>query len=175
MKGEITVRVEKQWGDWADNLWQQIKPEYSFCVQRDQKTLASLYDADDPRMVILRMERAGKLAGWAVCQRTQMKDNRYFGNLRVTSILDCAATAETIPLVASAADREAGRLGADLVLVNHSHLAWIAGFQNAGFLSRASNFLLAMSKSLTSAIAGAPDGDARIHITRGDGDGRINL
>ena len=171
----LTTHVEKKWGDWADDVWQRVQADYSFCVQRNRDSLESLYDANDPRISILRMEQSGQTVGWAVCLQTQMKDNRYFGDMRVTSILDCVATSGEIPAVAVAADREAGRLGADLVLVNHSFAAWGNAFRDAGFLSRPSNFLLAMSKPLTTAIVSSAKGEAGIHITRGDGDGRINL
>jgi hypothetical protein len=175
IRGDVAVRVEKQWGAWADEIWEQIKSGYVFCVRRDRATLESLYDTADPRITILVMSEGQKVLGWAVCQQTEMKDNRYFGNMRVTSLLDCAALKGSVPLVAAAADREAGRLGADLVLVNHSLPTWVEAFKSAGFLSRPSNFLLAMSKPLTAAIEASPSGSAAIHITRGDGDGRINL
>jgi hypothetical protein len=38
-----------------------------------------------------------------------------------------------------------------------------------------SNYLLAMSKDLAAALASERDALARMHVNRGDGDGRIHL
>jgi hypothetical protein len=65
--------------------------------------------------------------------------------------------------------------GADVVLVNHSHAAWVGTFHAAGFLDGPSNYMLGMSKKLTGALRDIPDGESRVHVTRGDGDGRIHL
>ena len=72
-------------------------------------------------------------------------------------------------------DREMGAQGAALVLVNHSHAAWLEAFSSAGFLTGPSNYMLAMSKKLTESVRSAPNVEDRIHVTRGDGDGRIHL
>jgi predicted MPP superfamily phosphohydrolase len=63
----------------------------------------------------------------------------------------------------------------DLVLVNHSHAAWVRAFSSAGFLAGPSNYLLAISKRLTELVRAEPQGEERMHVTRGDGDGRIHL
>ena len=62
--------------------------------------------------------------------------------------------------------------GADLIVTNQSHASWVDAFARAGFLKGPSNYLLAMSRPLAQAVG---DGSARVHITRGDGDGRIHL
>ena len=43
-----------------------------------------------------------------------------------------------------------------------------------GFLAGPSNYLLATSKAMTDLVS-PPDAASRIHLTRGDGDGRIHL
>jgi hypothetical protein len=93
----------------------------------------------------------------------------------VGAILDCLADADAMATTAMLTDSELAKQGAELVLVNHSHLAWVDAFRAAGFLSGPSNYMLAMSKKLTEAIRGARNGEASVHITRGDGDGRIHL
>jgi hypothetical protein len=72
-------------------------------------------------------------------------------------------------------EREMASQGADLVVVNHSHSEWVKAFRSAGFLSGPSNYLLAMTKRLTEMVFSVSDGEERIHVTRGDGDGRIHL
>ena len=71
--------------------------------------------------------------------------------------------------------REMASRDADLVLVNHSHTAWVRAYRAAGFLNGPSNYLLAMSKKLTEIVHSVPQGDDHVHVTRGDGDGRIHL
>jgi hypothetical protein len=72
-------------------------------------------------------------------------------------------------------DREMASQGADLVIVNHSNTAWVEAFRAAGFLTGPSNYMLAMSKHLNESVRAIPGGDEHIHVTRGDGDGRIHL
>ncbi len=72
-------------------------------------------------------------------------------------------------------DSELGQRGVDLVVSNQCHGLWIRNFRSAGFRSGPSNFLLATSRTLTEAVQIVPDGENRIHITRGDGDGRLGL
>jgi hypothetical protein len=80
-----------------------------------------------------------------------------------------------MPATAAAVDSELAQRGADLVLLNHSHESWIHAFRAAGFLSGPSNYTLGMSKTLADAIRAREGGEKLIHITRGDGDGRVHL
>lgn len=175
VRPRVSVRVESSWGDWADEIWNRFRGICSFTVLRDRKTLETLYPTGDPRMTILLIERNGQPVGWSVSLDTQMKDNHYFGNLRLASILDTVAEPESMAETAAAVDRELGSRGADMVFVNHSHQAWIKAFRTAGFLSGPSNFLLGLSKPLARALGEQPGSEHLMHITRGDGDGRCNL
>lgn len=170
-----TLRVQQTWGDWADELWSRARPNCSFAVNRDRRSLEWMYPSGDPRTRIFLVEKGTDPVGWGVCFDTRMKENRYFGNMRVGSILDCVAApgheAETATLV----DRQLGLDGCDLTLINHSHADWVNAFRRAGFSAGPSNYLLGMSKRLTAAIESAPGGESRMHITRGDGDGRVHL
>ena len=95
-----TIRQVNAWGDWADDIWQRCRDHCSFAVQRDRRTLESLYPASDPRTKILLIERDAKPVGWSVCFNASLENHRHFGNLRVGSILDCMADPD-----AMAADR----------------------------------------------------------------------
>ena len=170
-----TIRQVAEWGDWADSIWHRCREHCSFAVSRDRRTLESLYPASDSKTKIFLIERDGQPVGWSVCFNAPMKNHRHFGNLQVGSILDCVAVPDSLVTTAILTDREMAAQGADLVVVNHSHIAWIESFRTAGFLSGPSNYMLAMSKKLTEALRAVPDGEHRAHITRGDGDGRIHL
>lgn len=176
-KGAIdgTIRQVSQWGDWADDIWQLCCDNCSFTVTRDRRTLESLYPDGDPRTRIFVVERNGQAVGWSVCLNAPMENHRHFGNLQVGTILDCLAVPNAMATTAILTDREMGAQGAALVLVNHSHAAWLEAFSSAGFLTGPSNYMLAMSKKLTESVRSAPNGEDRIHVTRGDGDGRIHL
>jgi hypothetical protein len=175
VRAALSVRQINGWGDWADEIWQHFRGVCSFAVQRDRRTLEALYPQDDARLQTLLFEQGGDPLAWAVCVDTQMKDHRFFGSLRVASILDCASPPALMAATAAAVDHEMGSRGADIVLLNHSHSAWVRAFQSAGFLSGPSNYMLGMSKRLTEAVQTSAGGEESVHITRGDGDGRNNL
>jgi hypothetical protein len=170
-----TIRRVDAWGDWADEIWLRCRDNCSFSVLRDRRTLESLYPASDPQNRIYLVERDRKPVGWSVCFNVRLANHYHFGNLQVGSILDCLALPEAMASSAMLTDRELASEGADLVLVNHSHKAWTEAFHSAGFLSGPSNYMLAISKKLREALQNTPDGESRVHVTRGDGDGRIHL
>ena len=170
-----SLRQVNEWGDWADEIWRSCREQCSFAVMRDRRTLASLYPLSDRRTRIYVVEHDGRAIGWSVCFNTRLEDHRHFGNLQVGSILDCLAVPDGMATTAILTDRALSSDGAELVLVNHSHTAWIEAFRAAGFLSGPSNYMLAMPKKLVEALRSAPEGESRVHITRGDGDGRIHL
>jgi hypothetical protein len=169
--GAEIERIER-WDDWCDVLWKETRESASFSVVRDRATLECLYPLDDPKYLAYVVRVRGRVAGWAVAITTQMHQHNHFGNLRVATVLDAAAVPEAaVPLV-SQLRRLLADHGADLIVTNQSHARWIDAFRDAGFLGGPSNYLLAMSPPLSNAIA---DRRAQIHVTRGDGDGRIHL
>ena len=170
-----SIRQVNVWGDWADEIWQRCRDNCSFAVRRDRRTLESLYPASDPRVIILLIECDAKPVGWSVCFNAALANHRHFGNLRLGSVLDCVADPDAMTLTAVLTDREMASQGADLLVVNHSHAAWVQAFRSAGFLAGPSNYLLATSKRLTELVRSQQEGEARMHVTRGDGDGRIHL
>ncbi len=170
-----TIRQMNGWGDWADDIWQACREHSSFAVQRDHRTLESLYPASDSRMKIFLVEREREPVGWSVCFNSKLANHRHFGSLQVGSVLDCMAVPDAMATTAMLTDREMALQGADLVLVNHSHAAWALAFRAAGFLIGPSNYMLAMSKRMTEMVRSAPPGEEGVHVTRGDGDGRIHL
>ncbi|HEY3458470.1 MAG TPA: hypothetical protein VGK64_28065 [Bryobacteraceae bacterium] len=166
------IQQVAEWGSWADILWERFRNTCSFGVLRDCRTLAELYPASDARLIRFLLEHGGRPVGWAACFNSQMNGHRIFGNLRVATILDCTAEPEhALPLIASAV-QELHAAGADLVVTNQTHRSWREAFHRCGFLTSNSNYLLAMSPVLAKDLAPARES---IHVTRGDGDGRIHL
>jgi len=85
--GGLTVTSITTWESWVDELWQQCRREISFCVRRDLRTVQYLYPLDD-RVRGYCVRREGRPVGWMSVQTTQMRDHKYFGNLRLSTLLD---------------------------------------------------------------------------------------
>jgi hypothetical protein len=171
----VVIEPVDEWGPWADQLWEDFRPASSFAVARDREALQDLYPNDDSRILRFLLRKDSRPVGWAACFNTLMTGHTYFGDLRVGTILDCVAHPDAMEATAELASAALASYGADLVVTNQAHRLWLRAFRQAGFLSFRSNYLLAMSAKLTQEIAARPGGPAAIHLTRGDGDGRIHL
>jgi hypothetical protein len=168
------IRPVTEWGAWADTLWERFRNGCSFGVMRDRQTLMELYPAADPRLLRFLVERDGEPVGWMACFNSQMNGHAFFGNLRVATILDCIAAPEHASSLIALTTRALDSAHADLVVSNQTHRNWLHAFRRCGFLTSKSNYLLAMSPALANDVKGG-GGSERIHVTRGDGDGRIHL
>ena len=159
----------------TDAVWTAACPSLGWAAVRDHRTLSRLYDAPGNRFIRIGIEDGGRLLGWAVVLATDWTDHKYFGGMRTGAIVDLLAepTWER-PIIDAAVDRlRAERV--DIIVTNQSLATVRAGLHDAGFLSGPSNYLLAASTAL---MALAPPLEAelgRLHFTRGDGDGPINL
>ncbi len=160
---------------WADDLWNECKGRYAMIAVRDSETLNILYPASSKRFLCYKVIRGTAILGWAVALDTLMRDNKYFGNLRVGSIVDCLALPENASVVARAVTRVLEERGADLIVSNQSHASWSAALRDAGFVRGPSNFPFAASKELSRLLHPFETKMAQVHLTRGDGDGPIHL
>lgn len=159
-------RIADSFSAEATELWERANTAYSFCAVRDAATLNTLYPASDQRF-----HRVALNGGWAVVLCTQMHEDKYFGSLRLGSIIDTFALPGHEAAVIGAASRHLDSLGADLVVSNQSHAAWQTAMTDNGYRSGPSNFLFAASPALAP-LLGRKD---HIHLLRGDGDGPIHL
>ena len=168
-----TLRIERvsSWGEWTDTVWNRVREAQTFTVVRDRATLTCLYPLDDDRYTAYRFSNGSGVTGWAVCALADMRGHSHFGSLRVATVLDAMTPPADAPAAAARLSKELSSW-ADLIVTNQSHAMWIGAFRAAGYAAAPSNYLLATSKRLTEAIGGGLD---RIHVTRGDGDGRIHL
>jgi hypothetical protein len=170
-----SISLENEWGEWAEDVWTKFAPSFRFGVLRNLEVLRELYPARDPRLRIHRITSGALTLGWSASLLKSMQNSPYFGNLMVASLLDCAALPGYFDTVAALADRALGKEGVDLVITNQSLTAWKDAFRAAGFRSGPSRFQVAISSELTKSLSRAPVADGFIHVTRGDGDGRLNL
>src|SRR3954447_2773341 len=108
-----TIRPQTEWGDWADELWSRVRQKCSFAVERERKSLEWMYPAHDLRIRIFLVQKGSDPVGWGVCFDTCMKNNRYFGNMRVGSILDCVALDDYEAETAALVNQQLGLAGCD--------------------------------------------------------------
>ena len=109
---------------------------------------------------------------WAVTWMTEMRGNAHFGDLRLGTVLDCLAGPGQAEAVARAAAATLEEQGADLIVTNQTAEFMLEGFRRAGFHAGPSNYGLSVSPALLQ-VMNAKAGPW--HMTRGDGDGRVNL
>jgi hypothetical protein len=164
---ESAFQEANDFGAWADDVWQASHGMYGMAAVRDAATLGQLYPASDSRFLRLQVSPGA----WAVLLDTAMRDDSYFGDLRVGTIADCMGKPEDAAAVIHAARLYLERGGVDLIVSNQGHAAWAQALVADGFLRGPSNFLLGASKALSELMAAAPDR----HINRGDGDGPVHL
>ena len=142
--------------------------------RRDRDTLNILYPSTDARFLRMRVEVSGVTTGWAVLLATDMRAHKYFGDLRVGSIVDCLAVPGHAADVVRGAVQCLSDRDVDLIVSNQMADAWVEGLQSNGFMAGPSTFFFGASKALESLLHA--DGSLRgVHLNRGDGDGPINL
>jgi hypothetical protein len=163
------------WPNALDAIWDRCRGDLAFSVVRDTLAVADLHPDSQPRLKRYLLRAGGETVGWSVGLVTAMQGNPHFGDLSVGTLLDALAPPEHLDaLLAHTHDALRG-LGADLIVANYTHARWQARLRRLGFMNGPSNYLLAMSKPLASAIQARPGAFSRVYISRGDGDGRINL
>ncbi len=165
------VEVVPEFAEWADELWRRCHAAYAMVATRDAATLNILYPPDSSRFVKIRV----RSQGWAVALDTQMRDHKYFGNMRVGTIADCLASPEDAPSVIAAATSVLRKRGVDLIVSNQSSGAWCAALEKNGYRAGPTNFIFAASKKLAALLDPFDENVTRVHLTRGDGDGPIHL
>lgn len=175
-RGGTLIRVPA-FGGWADHVWRLQREDVLLCAVRDEPTLNRNYPAraNDP-VERYRFDDGGESRGWVTLLVTEMRESSYFGNLCIGTILDggCRPGAEERVVHAAVAMMRAR--GVDAVIANFSHHRWLDALRTKGFFGAPSNYLFAASPQLEAMIGPASEHAlARLHITRGDGDGRIHL
>jgi len=151
-----------------------VNQAYGALTRKDAAALNVSYAPGDSRYHRLRVQRDGKHIGWILVTMRDMKNNEYFGNLRVGTLVDGLCELEDVQDVAGAGLRYLTEQGVDLCVANWSHIAWSTASRKLGFLQGPSNLIYFVSP------AGAPllTEDCpleQIHINRGDGDGIVHL
>jgi hypothetical protein len=163
----VTIDEMQSWTTDVDSVWNAFRERCSFAIVRDSSTLP-LLNRDGVRGFCAR--DGDTLVGWFSLAVAQMRENQYFGNLRLAVVADVLPLpGYEAALLASAAD-QALRLGCDLVCTNLLPSSLQDAARRSGWLGGPSNFLLATSKPMTAAMD-----DRTAYVSRRDGDGLANI
>ena len=165
----------QDFSEWADRIWQASVEQYSVSAVRTADYLRFIYPHSESRYYGVQLTAGDAPAGWVQMLDCQTLNRSYFGELRVAALVDGVGPPEAIPsLVHSAVEAARGR-NADIVISNQMHRDWTSALRAAGFWKGPSNYLLALSKELRKLVEPLGEALPRIHFSRGDGDGRVNL
>lgn len=170
--GRASAEVVQSFGSWADSLWEQNAPQYRCVAVRDAAMMNRLVPEQGfPGGTRLRIDRDGKVIGWALVHARRMTDDHRFGRMHVGSITDCfGSPTDAADIIRAAHDHLAAR-GVDLVFANQSHPGWIEGFRRSGYLILENRRLFAISPKLKELLDPLPDTVAALHLTNLDGHG----
>jgi hypothetical protein len=172
----VTPERVSAWGGWTDGLWDAYRAECSFAAMRDQQTLPLFHPLSHPRLQVHRfVDEGGQVVGWTALQVTSMVRNRHFGDLRVATVLDAVALPGWQDSVMASVTALGAEAGADVIISNQHHALWRDAQRRVGFLDAPSNYLLALSPRLAAELQPVEGSYTRAHVTRADGDGRVNL
>jgi len=171
---ELFVEQVEGFTERDNDLWKQCRERYKLIADRGCAALNVLYPWSK-NFLCIKISRASGFIGWAVLLDTQMRDNKYFGNMRLGSIVDCLALPENALAVMQAATQFLEQRGVDLIISNQSHHAWGGALKSSGFLETRSNFIFGASKPLAELLSPFQNNQNQVFLNRGDGDGPVNL
>ena len=100
--------VVEGFDEWADQLFANALAQYPVAIRSDADALNIVYPPDDQRYTRLRIQRKGTKTdvGWIVVASKQMRDNHYFGNLQVGTLVDgFGRTEDVAALIAAGLNR----------------------------------------------------------------------
>jgi hypothetical protein len=102
-----------------------------------------------------------------------MREDKYFGDLKVGTVVDGFGAATEVPALLRAAVDYLSTRDADIIVGNFSHTAWVEASRRIGFFSGPSNYFFFASPRSPLLEDGCPL--PQIHLTRGDCNGFMHL
>jgi hypothetical protein len=153
-----------------DGIWENAKKNSSFIAVRNHKYLNQLYS--DKRFIKLKFMKKNEIVGWSISLCNKLENHKQFGNMNLGSIVDCLSVKGYEASIINKTEEILKKEGADLIVSNQSHAYWKNALRLNSFISGPSNFIFASSVNLTKKLG---NNKKFIHLTRGDGDGPINL
>lgn len=162
-------------GDWTDDIFWRNLPQYVATPRRDAQALNILYPPSEPQYIRLRVQdkSSGGDLGWLLLLHTPMRNNKYFGDLNVGTIVTGFADPAHTGTLIHAGLSHLTALGADIVVANWSHHSWLRASRRLGFIQGPSNFLLFVSPEGSVLDTSCPLSE--VHLSRGDCDAPSSL
>ncbi|MGV3658746.1 MAG: hypothetical protein ACO1TE_01140 [Prosthecobacter sp.] len=177
VRAGVALEGVESFGSWADEAWLAARGQYSLCADRGSTSLNRLYPQGEGASRIVKVSDHGKVVGWFVARSKAMKGHKYFGDMRVGSLIDAMAVPGAETKVAWAARLYLQEHAADIIVCNMQHHVWRTALRSAGWLRGPSNFGLAVSRQLAAAMGPQPYAESieTAHFLRGDGEGPTHL
>jgi len=184
--------TERAFDDWADRIFEDCLSDYVVAMRSDATTLNILYPPDKLGLTRLRVRRkgakrgagrhasqdadqdAGQDAGWIIVASKQMKNNHYFGNLKVGTLVDGFGRAADAPALVAAGINHLAETGADIIVANFSHAAWIEACRRSGMFAGPDSYYHFVSPGGSPLFENSCP-PREIHVTRGHSDGMWSL
>ena len=174
-KKEANVIVEEinEFDEDLEIVWENTKQNYSFVAVRNYKYLKTLYS--NKRFIKLKFVDNNKVIGWSISLCSELENHKQFANMKLGSIVDCLSLKGYETAVINETSKILKKKGANLIASNQSHIYWKNAFKMNSFIKGPSNFIFASSEVLKDKIMKNIKLKDHMHLTRGDGDGPINL
>ena len=169
----ITAEEIEKFDQDLDFVWEKAKEYNSFIAVRNCNYLKTLYS--DKKFIKLKFFDGNKIVGWSISLCTKLDDHKQFGHMKLGSIVDCLSLKGYEKSVISKTSEMLKKKGVDLIVSNQSHIFWKNALKMNSFINGTSNFIFASSKVLSDKLMSNIKSKDHIHLTRGDGDGPINL
>ncbi|HEV2668919.1 MAG TPA: hypothetical protein VG324_28645 [Blastocatellia bacterium] len=176
--------IEKAFDDWADRIFEDSLPDYGVAMRSDATTLNILHPPDKPSLTRLRVRRkgakngagqdVGQDAGWILVASKRMKNNHHFGDLKVGTLVDGFGRAADAPALVAAGIDHLAETGADIIVANFSHAAWVRACRRSGMFAGPDSYYHFVSPG-GSPLFEDTCPPREIHMTRGHSDGMWSL
>src|SRR5262245_61806292 len=172
--------MEKAFDDWADRIFDDCLPDYGVVMRSDATTLNILHPPDKPGLTRLRVRRKGAKcdasgnAGWILVANKQMKNNHHFGDLKVGTLVDGLGRAADAPALVTAGINHLVETGADIIVANFSHAAWVEACRRSGMFAGPDSYYHFVSPGGSPLFEDSCP-PREIHVARGHGNGTWSL
>lgn len=170
----IKVEIVEEFSLFADELWEKNKNCYSIVAKRDSAFLNKVYPKTVLKFHRLKIMQKEICIGWTVLLCTKMENDKYFGNLKVGTLVDAFSKPEYSEVLINKSVEYLRKLNADLIVTNHANINWGTRFIKNGFIKGPSNFIFACSKGIEEFYKNDVDFENGF-LMRGDGEGPSHL
>jgi hypothetical protein len=153
-----------------------VVSSYPLMVDRDAKYATWMFPEHTQGAHRLHVQTAPGHDGYVHIQYVDLRERRSspYGPLRLAVLQDMLAVPEAARGVVAAGVDLARRLDADLVLMTHSHPAWLTAARRCGFLMGPDNFACMRSPALDQKLAELGIIARDLYVTRAD-DGVLSV